>query len=226
LTEMGMEYDTVSHCLQTMSVHLLGGIVIFSSTQASDSYLATYSFSESEPLVSSSLQSSVQLAAYCLEVGIGLGSCEAMAAGGAGGAGEGATGGREVKCVPFPQKNSSAEKLVKQGHHLLFRSLCSPLQRQGQGQEEEEEEGAVPIPSSSSPSIPPLALALPNGTGAEDKGQQEKEQEQERGIVSVEEYVESPISSSLLLHSDGSLSIKLKCVDTGRTLYQVNVVSG
>lgn len=188
LTEM--ESETISHCIQAMNVHLLGGIVIFSSTQANDSYLATYCFSESEPVVPSPLQPSVQLATYCLEVGIGLGC-----------------GHNNVKCIASPLKNPSAEKLVKQGHHLLFRSLCPPDVISDEGD-------AHPL---SSPSIPVLNLS---------NGDEEDREQEEKKVVCVEEYVENPITSSLLLHSDGSLSIKLKCVGTGRTLYQVNVVSG
>jgi hypothetical protein len=211
LTEM--ESETVSHCIQATNVHLLGGIVIFSSTQANDSYLATYSFSETEPIVPSSLQPSVQLAAYCLEVGIGLGSC----------------GHKDVKCITSPHKNSSAERIVKQGHHLLFRSLCPPPADRDPLSVTSDEGEVTPPAFSSSPSVP--VLTLPNGD--EDVGEEEQQaaaeqrEENEKRIMSVtvEEYAESPITSSLLLHSDGSLSIKMKCVGTGRTLYQVHVVS-
>jgi hypothetical protein len=195
LTDHEEQSETLSQCFNATNLSLLGGIILFSSTQASDSYVATYSFSETEPPIPSSLQISTQLAAYCLEVGIGLGP----------GVDQG------MRCVPSAHKNPAAEKIIRQGHHLLFRSLSPQRAEEGQlGQVKEE------------PTSPSLVPVLPlNGPPAQ--GEQQREGGDDNAFMMVQEVVENPISASLLLHEDGSLSIKLKCVGTGRTVYQVTV---
>jgi hypothetical protein len=196
LTDHEAQSETLSQCFNATSLLLVGGIIIFSSTQATDSYLATYSFSETEPPMPSSLQVSTQLAAYCLEVGIGLGP----------------GGDEQMRCVASSHKNPSAEKIIQQGHHLLFRSL-SPDSTEGQLGDNQQR--ALSVPSLS------LDAAI------EDQQRKEPNDEgEEKAFVMVQEVVEGPISSSLLLHEDGSLSIKLKCVGSGRTVYQVNVSGG
>lgn len=193
LTDHEDQSETISQCINSTNIHLLGGIIIFSSTHASDSYIATYSFNEVEPQIPSTLPSQTQLAAYCLEVGIGLGVPE----------------NNDTKCISTSLKNSSAERIVRQGHHLLFRSLgpiSSPPVENG-------------IDSPSSP-VPILSL---DELKAENSNQSNAIHGEE-GIPTIYEHVDSPIASSLLLHSDGSLGIKLKTISNGRTVYQVNVI--
>lgn len=200
LTEHEDQSETISQCLNFINIHLLSGIIIFSSTHASDSYLATYSFHEIEPQIPSHITSSqVQLAAYCLEVGIGLGI----------------PSNENMKCMTTALKNPSAERIVQQGHHLLFRSKGSVpmMNEEKEGGDGDDGNGSMNSPSSPVPILP-----------LDDLHNKEREAILDPTIPTVYEHVDSPIASSLLLHSDGSLSIKLKTISNGRTIYQVNVI--
>jgi hypothetical protein len=179
-------------CPYTTNVNLLGKILLFSSTNVTDSFISTFSFNSTEPV--SPLQlSKVDVTAYCMEIGIG-----------------GGPNHREGKvCYHHPSSNAALETLLQSGQHILFRSYSSLSDIRDK--DDTSEGGSL----SSHPSVPTLSL-----------GKEEKQTIIEENHVSpVEEIVSSPISASLLLHEDGSLSVRLKSVGTGKSLYQVNVIN-
>eukprot|EP00604_Paraphysomonas_vestita_P003432 CAMPEP_0174820164 /NCGR_PEP_ID=MMETSP1107-20130205/3824_1 /TAXON_ID=36770 /ORGANISM="Paraphysomonas vestita, Strain GFlagA" /LENGTH=470 /DNA_ID=CAMNT_0016034975 /DNA_START=826 /DNA_END=2235 /DNA_ORIENTATION=+ len=120
----GDEISEISQCINSISLYLYGKIIIFSSTNASDSFVATYAFNDNEPQVPNELSSFIQLASYCLEIGIGMGP----------------SGFDGEKCTHRPHKNQAIENMITKGQRLLFRSLGPYEQEQDQEHQDHQDQ--------------------------------------------------------------------------------------